>query len=104
MPGNDAVLFFSETHVVEVKEIIMSVYSWQMLWEALWAAFLQSCSGEPRAALRKYMGRPEPRSHGWRPVRNARPAGRGPCFPVIQRSSPPGVKEAAGAVGGGTLI
>lgn len=24
MPGNDAVLFFSETHVVEVKEIIMS--------------------------------------------------------------------------------
>lgn len=24
MPGNDAVLFFSETHVVEVKGIIMS--------------------------------------------------------------------------------
>lgn len=24
MPGNDAVLFFSETHVVEVKEIIMA--------------------------------------------------------------------------------
>lgn len=39
MPGNDAVLFFSETHVVEVKEIIMSGVFSADAEGALWLPF-----------------------------------------------------------------
>lgn len=39
MPGNDAVLFFSETRVVEVKEIIMSGVFLADAVGALWRAF-----------------------------------------------------------------
>lgn len=44
MPGNDAVLFFSETHVVEVKEIIMSGVFLADAVGSLQAGFLQSCT------------------------------------------------------------
>lgn len=44
MPGNDAVLFFSETHVVEVKEIIMSVVFLADAVGSFAAGFLQSCA------------------------------------------------------------
>lgn len=39
MPGNDAVLFFSETRVVEVKEIIMSGVFSADAEGALWLPF-----------------------------------------------------------------
>ena len=40
MPGNDAVLFFSETRVLEVKEIIMLGVFLADAEGALWLPFL----------------------------------------------------------------
>lgn len=95
MPGNDAVLFFSETHVVEVKEIIMSGVFLADAVESLAGCFLQSCRpGSLGPPSESTQGHPEPQLGGV--VGITQPVGRGPCFPVIQHFSSWGSRKLGG--------
>lgn len=56
MPGNDAVLFFSETRVVEVKEIIMSGVFLADAVGALWLPFHGLPAPWEHRGLREHTG------------------------------------------------